>query len=117
MARYSFPVGLFHPLQHAGLSQRTLPLHVAWGVHTTAGERLYMIDHVTWASTLYPTRRRTWLLMLKLMLCGGASLDLALAISNAGRAFIASCRACASFARGARRGNANREQDQQVSQD
>lgn len=25
MVRYSFPVGLFHPLQHAGLSRRSFP--------------------------------------------------------------------------------------------
>src|ERR1017187_4282732 len=38
-SRFSFPVGLFHPLQHAGLSRRTLspvyaPVYAEFGVQS-----------------------------------------------------------------------------------
>jgi hypothetical protein len=47
MVRYSFPVGLFHPRQHAGLSQRTLPLHVGRIVGAPTRQRHDVIDDIT----------------------------------------------------------------------
>jgi hypothetical protein len=69
MGRYSFPVGLFHPLQHAGLSQRTLPLHIGWGVIAVTRERDHMINDVTGAGTVALARCGTRMLPLELRTC------------------------------------------------